>query len=258
MAIRNVGKTYEGKVDHYCSIRFEQVLAQNVVDQNTRMRFLPLVMHIYNTIRRYIEPQKLRVPDGELCHQYCHLMGQFAHLYLDSGYTVEGEYVFLQAIEYQKIFGESSLLKDRRSLLLVKSLAMMFSKNGKMEAAGETTKTLHDASMSLFGPGDEIASWAAARLPAVMDRKIRNAESELRAVIASQGEKQSSITPRCIRNDFSRCMSQEQLFNPAPDMDFDKRGFDAITFAAETGDTERFQLELDRGADVNAHDRTSF
>lgn len=232
-------------------------LPQTNVDQKIRMRFLPLVRHFYNTMRRYIEPQKLEVPDGELCHQYGHLMGQFAHLYLNSGYTVEGEHVFLQAIDYQKIFKELSWLKGRRSLLLLKGLAMMFSKNGKMEAAGETTKTLHDASMSLFGPGDEVTSWAAARLPAVMDRKIHNAENELRAVIASQGGKQSSITPRRTHNNLPQSMSQEQLFDPAPDMDFDTQGYDAITLAAETGDVETIRLELDSGVDVNARNQAS-
>lgn len=83
-------------------------LPKDVVDQQIQMRFLPLVRHFYNTIRRYIEPRKLEMPDGELCQQYGHLMGQFAHLYLNSGYTVEGESVFLQAIDYQKIFRESS------------------------------------------------------------------------------------------------------------------------------------------------------
>lgn len=236
---------------------------KDIVDQQTQMRFLPLIRHFYNIIRRYIEPQKLEMPDGELCHQYGYLMGQFAHLYLNSGYTVEGEYVFWQAIDYQKIFREQSWLKDRRSLLLLKGLAIMFSKNGKMEAAGETIKTLHDASMSLFGPEDEITSWAAAQLPAMMDRKTRNAENELRAVIASQGQKQSSITPRHMPNDFPQSMSQEQLFDPAqlfdhaPDMDFDTRGCNAIISAADTGDVESIRLELDRGADVNARNRAS-
>ena len=217
------------------------------------MRFLPLIRHFYNIIRRYIEPQKLEVPDSELYHQYGHLMGRFAHLYLNSGYTAKGEYVFWQAIDYQKIFREQSWLKDRRSLLLLKGLAMMFSKNGKMTAAEETIRTLYDASMSLFGPGDEITSWATSRLPAVMDRKTQNVENELRAVIASQGEKQKFITPRRIPNDSLQSMSQE-LLNRRLDLRYEfDHGVDVSAFhkASTSGDEESIRLELDNGVDVN-------
>lgn len=81
----------------------------------------------------------LEAPDGELCHHYSHLMAQFALLYLNIAYMVEGKDVFTQAIEYQKIWEESSWPKDRRSLLPLQGLAMTYPKNGEMEDAVETT-----------------------------------------------------------------------------------------------------------------------
>ena len=122
------------------------------VDQGSQLKFLPFIRHFYNIIRRYIEPQKLEAPEGELCRQYGHLMARFAPLYLNSQYTAEGEYVFMQAIDYRRIFEGPTWPTDRRSLLLLKGLATMFSKNGKMEDAAETTKALHDASTKLFVP----------------------------------------------------------------------------------------------------------
>lgn len=66
-------------------------------------------------------------------------MAQFALLYLNIAYMVEGKDVFMQAIEYQKIFEERSWPKDRRSLLPLKGLAMTYSKNSEVEDAVETT-----------------------------------------------------------------------------------------------------------------------
>ena len=231
-------------------------LPEETVEQESQIKFLPLIRHFYNALRRYVEPQKLEAPYGELCHQYGHLMARFAPLYLNSGYSVEGEYVFSQAIQHQKIFEVPSWPKDRRSLLLLKGLAILYSKNGKMEDAAETTTALHAASMKLFGPGDETTSWAAARLPVVRDRKIRYAENEQRAVVASRGEKLSLMTPRHRSNEYLRSMSQDnEMFlelDPAPSSEF---GFSALILAALNGDIKGIRQELDRGTDLNRSGR---
>ncbi len=226
-----------------------------VIDKGSQMKLMPLIRHFYTIIRRYVEPQKLEAPDGELCHQYGRLMARFAQLYLNSGYTVEGEYVFLQAINYQGILEESSWPKDRRSLLLLKGLATMLSKNGKLGGAAETTKALYDASMTLLGPGDEITTWAAVRLPVVTDRKIQYAEYEQRAVIASQGPKQSSITPGPTPSEHLQATSGDMPLPPIPSRSArDKHEYSAITRAASNGDTKGILLELKCGADVNGRD----
>lgn len=229
-------------------------LPEDVVDHGPQMIFLPLIRHFYSIIRRYIEPQKLEAPDGELCHQYGHLMFRFAPLYLNSGYTGEGVHVYSRAIQYQRIFEESSWPKDRGSLLLLKGLAMMFSKNGKMEDAAETTKTLHDASTKLFGPEDKITSWAAARLPAVREGKIRYAENEQRAVTASRGDKLSLMTLGGTPSELLQIVSQDRPRSRIPDMDqIYAREYTALTDAASGGHIESIRLILDRGTDVNAH-----
>ena len=226
-----------------------------VVDIGSQMKLLPLIRHFYTTIRRYVEPQKLESPDGELFHQYGRLMARFAPLYLNSGYTVEGEYVFLQAMNYQRILEESSWPKDRRSLLLLKGLATMLSKNGKLGSATEGTKALYDASMTLLGPGDEITTWAAARLPVVTDRKIQYAEYEQRAVIASQGEKQSPITPGPTPSERLQAMLVDKPLPLSPSWSArDTHGYTAITRAASNCDMKGILLELKRGADVNEQD----
>ena len=209
--------------------------------QGVQLRLLPLVRHFHNTIQRYIEPRKLKVPDGEHCHQYGRLMAHFAPLYLNSGHPLEGEYIFSQAIDYQRIMEEALWPKDRRSLLLLKGLALMLSKVGKMEDATEATKALHHASTELLGPGDEITSWAAARLPAVRDRKIQNAENEQRAIVASQGDKISSDTPRHT----SRPTSEFAPYRA--EYPFDSE-INALTLAASKGDIKDVRLILERGA----------
>ena len=207
--------------------------------QGVQLRLLPLVRHFHNTIQRYIEPRKLKIPDGEHCHQYGRLMAHFAPLYLNSGHPLEGEYIFSQAIDYQRIIEEALWPKDRRSLLLLKGLALMLSKVGKMEDATEATKALHQASTNLLGPGDEITSWAAARLPAVRDRKIRYAENEQRAIVASQGDKLSSAT----RGHTSSPTSE------LPPYLFES-GIISLTLAASNGDVQGVQLILERGANI--------
>ena len=182
-----------------------QYLLKDSPGQGDQLRLLPLIRHFHKIIQRYIEPRKLKAPDGEHCHHYGRLMAHFAPLYLNSGHPLEGEYIFSQAIDYQRIMEEALWPKDRRSLLLLKGLALMLSKVGKMEDAAEATKALHHASTKLLGPGDEITSWAAARLPAVSDRKIRYVENEQRAIVASQGDKLSSDTPRHIKAHIRRC-----------------------------------------------------
>ncbi|KAL9137486.1 MAG: hypothetical protein Q9175_001311 [Cornicularia normoerica] len=229
-------------------------LPKDIVDQASQLKDLPLIRHFHSIMRRHFDPQKLEAPDGEFCHQYGYLMAQFAHLYLDSGYTVEGEYMFSQAIGYQRILQESSWPKDRRSLLLLKGLAMMFSKNGKMEDAAETTKILYDASMKLLNTGDEITSWAAARLPVVRERKIRYAEDGQRAVIASRGEKMSSTTPARTTNEIMQAVYEDERLNRVSNIDPECFGFTALRSAALTGNVKDIRRELDRGVDVNARD----
>ena len=153
-------------------------------------------------------------------------MTRFAQLYLNSGYTAEGESVFSQAISYQKFVEMSSWPKGRRSLLLLKGFAIILSKNGKMGVAAETTEALQAASMEQLGSGDEITCWAAARLPAVRETKRRNANNEQRAIVASRGGKLSSMS-----SGLNSLTSNE---------------LGKLPFAASTGDIEGVREALDR------------
>ena len=227
-------------------------LPEDIVDPKPQMEFLPLVRHFYNIIRRYIDTQKLEAPAGEFCQQYGNLMTRFAPLYLNSRHTVEGESVFIQALSYKQVVETSSWPKGRRTLLLLKGFAMMLSKNGKMEEAAETTETLHDASTEQLGPEDEITCWAAARLPAIRETKLRNANDEHRAVIASQGGKLSSSTPGPTSN--------ESLPVPPPRLvhEHDEELSTRLRNAAIAGDIEAIKSELYHGADINDNTANSF
>ena len=227
-------------------------LPRDVVDQNSQMRFLPLVRHFYNIIRRYLEPQNLEAPGGKFCQQYGTLMTRFAQLYPNSQYTVEGESVFSQAISYRKLLEESSWPKGRRSLLLLQGFAMMLSKNGKTEDAVETTEALYDASMEQFGVGDEITCWAKDRLPALRRTKIRNAHNEHRVIVASHGGKLDSSTPGLTSNE------SPQVSPPRLVHEYDEESSTRLRNAAMAGDIETLTLELDRGADINDNTRSSF
>lgn len=220
---------------------------------------LPLFRHFYHLIPRYIEPQKLEAPDGKLYRYYGLFMTHFAHLYLNSGYRGEGEYVFLKAIEYQKILEGSSWPKDRPSLLLLKGQAMMFSENGKMEDAAETTKTLHDASMKICGPGDEITSWAAARLPVARDDNNPNVQGEQSGVIAPRGPKLNSDTLR--RRSDEPDHTRQGILQSRPQEKSTSHVAEgklvALTVAAWNGNLEDVRQQLNRGADINRHDTNS-
>lgn len=133
----------------------------------------------------------------------------------------------------------------------------MSSENDKMEDAAKTTKTLQDRSMRTISLRDETTSWAAARLHVVSDTKIRDVENEQRVVIVSQGEKISSATSVRTHNVPLQTVSEYEFLNPVPNMDPESSGYTALTLAAETGELENIRLELDRGSDVNAYDRTS-
>ena len=228
-------------------------LPEDTVDQDSQIRLLPLARHFYSLIRRYIAPQRLEAPSGKLSHQYGYLLARFANLYLNSQYITEGEHVFSQAVEYHTIFEASSWPSGRRSLLLLKGLAIMFSKNGKMEDAAETTNALHDASTKLLGPGHEITVWAILRLPVVRDRKIHYAENEQRAVIASRGEKLDLSTSQRTQESTPGDILQQP--NSYTDTDEIRSSLATqLVLAASQGDTDATRLLLDRGMDANAFD----
>ena len=185
-------------------------------------------------------------------------MTLFAPFYLNSGYTVEGEQVYLQAIDYQRTMAETSWPSNRQALLLLKGLAMLLSKNGKMEDATETTKALHDASMKLLGPEDENTSWAVARLPVVRDRKVHYAENEERAVIASRGEKLSLAMSGPTPNEPPQSTSQDNPRNYVPDPEPKPHlRYPSLNSAASQGDIEGVRLELYYGRDINELDEDS-
>ena len=232
-------------------------LPEDTVDQSSQIKFLPLVQHFYNIIRRYIDPQKLEAPAGEFCQQYGKLMTRFAQLYLNSGFTAEGESVFLQAISYRKFVEMSSWPKGRRSLLLLKGFAIILSKNGKMGDAAETTEALHAASMGQLGPGDEITCWAAAQLPAVRHTKHRDANNEHRAIVASRGGKLSLSTPELTSNARLQNIPQ-RLIRESDKFHRPQSALTRLTLAGFSGDVETIRLELDSGVNIRRDHRPMF
>ena len=228
-----------------------------IIDQKSQMKFLPLVRHFHSNISRCMEPQSLEAPGGKFCHDYGTLMTRFAKLYLNSGYTVEGESVFLQALSYQKCVQISSWPKGRPTLLLLKGFAIMLSKNGKMEDAAETTESLHNASKEQLGPEDEVTRWAAGRLPAVRDTKHRNANDERRAIVASRGGKLSSSIPKLTSNN-PLLKTPRHLIHGSDESYWPQTTFTRLTLAGFSGDIGTIQLELDSGVDISGDHHPDF
>ena len=195
-------------------------------------------------------------------------MTRFAPLYTNSEHSSEGESIFLQAIDYQRIIDESSWPKDRQSLLLLKGLALMFSKNGKMEKAAEVSLNLRDASTALLGREDEITTWAATQVSTVRDRKVRVAENEQRAVIASQGGKLSSSTPTRTKEEYTPLMLAAQkgdiqgllreLFTNVSFNRHHSQSEMALHLASGNGHDAAVRILLGQGVDVNSRTEWGF
>jgi ankyrin repeat protein len=131
---------------------------------------------------------------------------RFARVYLDEDYLREAEAMLTAAIQYETVVQGPSWPRDRRSLLLLKSLGLTLWRQGKLEGAAEALEALYQTSKDVVGEMDDLNVWAAGRLRDVRERINCYAHSKRHAVAAStlpkpspaaqaSGDEDTNLTP---------------------------------------------------------------
>ena len=77
------------------------------------------------------------------------MTAQFARVYLNDPYLREAEAMLTATIQYETVMQGASRPRDRRSLLLLKGLAVTFWRLGKLEDAAEVLEFLYESSTEL-------------------------------------------------------------------------------------------------------------
>ena len=159
------------------------------VQTSPPLGYLHLVKHLDLLIRSSISISVLEAPYGRLCHPYGFVTARFSQVYLTGANAKEAEAMLTLTIQYEMVMQESSWPKDQRSLTLLKSLAVVYWKLGKLEDAAEALESLSESSAELLGHMDDMTVWAAARLRDIRDRKIEYSHYEVNAAVASTTSK---------------------------------------------------------------------
>lgn len=155
------------------------------------LRHVPLIKYIYGLMQQYIEPKSREAPNGRLCQQYAAVNAKYAQVYMQSPHAKEVEAMLTASIEYEQLLQGSSWPRDRKSLLLLKNLALSLLKCGKFDDVIPVLESLCTAKTELSEDVDDISVWAAARLRNVREGEIRDSQLQ-RQVVATNRLKQPS------------------------------------------------------------------
>lgn len=165
------------------------VLSQRLPDigeqTTSSLYYLPLIKHNQSLVGTYVHANVLEIPEGRFCRPYAFVTARFALVYHQGASAKDAEAMLTATVQYEMVLQESSWPKDQRSLTLLKSLAMVYWKLGKLEDAAEALEILHETSTEHLGEMDDMSIWAAARLRDFRDRKTAYSHYELNAVVAS-------------------------------------------------------------------------
>lgn len=199
------------------------VLSQNLpdigVDAVPHLKFIPLIKNSLDLMQQYIEPRNVEPPNGRVCHRYAAISARYAQVYAHSPYTKEAETMIHSIANYESLRQGPSWPQDRRSLLILKHLALSFSKSRKFDKTIEILEFLCNESTRLFGEMDDIPVWAAARLHDVRHRKVLHDQSQQQVMIATSGTKTSLRLDRISYcEDFPA--TPEDLANPTSDEEY--------------------------------------
>ena len=153
------------------------------------LRHVPLIKHTYDLMQQYVEPRNREAPSGRLCQQYAAVNARYAQVYIQTQHAKEAEAMLTASIEYEKLLQGSTWPQDRKSLLLLKYMAMSLLKCGKFENVILVLESLCTAKTELLEDVDDISVWAAAQLRNVREREIRDRQLQQHAVIATNTTK---------------------------------------------------------------------
>ena len=156
------------------------------------LRHVPLIKHTYDLMQQYVEPRNREAPSGRLCQQYAAVNARYAQVCIQSQHAKEAEAMLTASIEYEQLLQGSTWPQDRKSLLLLKYMAMSLLKCGKFDDVIPVLESLCTAKTELLEDVDDISVWAAARLRDVREGEIRDRQFQQQAVIATNRTKQPS------------------------------------------------------------------
>ena len=155
------------------------------------LRHVPLIKYTYGLMQQYIEPKSREAPNGRLCQQYAAVNAKYAQVYMQSPYAKEVEAMLTTSIEYEQLLQGSSWPRDRKSLLLLKYLALSLLKCGKFDDVIPVLESLCTAKTELSEDVDDISVWAAARLRNVREGEIRDSQLQRQAVATNRSKRPS-------------------------------------------------------------------
>ena len=177
-----------------CIMLAALVLSQSLpdigMDAVPYLRHVPLIEHTYGLMQQYIEPRNREAPSGRFCRQYAAVNARYAQVYMQSLHAKGIETMLTASLEYEQLLQGSSWPQDRKSLLLLKYLALSLLKCGRFDDVIPVLESLCTAKIELLEDVDDISIWAAARLRDVREGEIRDRQFQQQAVIATNRTKQ--------------------------------------------------------------------
>ena len=179
-----------------CIMLAALVLSQSLpdigMDAVPYLRHVPLIEYTYGLMQQYIEPSNREAPSGRFCQQYAAVNARYAQVYIQSQHAKEAEAMLTASIEYEQLLQGSTWPQDRKSLLLLKYMAMSLLKCGKFDDVIPVLESLCTAKTELLEDVDDISVWAAAQLRNVREKEIRDRQLQQHAVIATNTTKRPS------------------------------------------------------------------
>ena len=179
-----------------CIMLAALVLSQSLpdigMDAVPYLRHVPLIKYTYGLMQQYIEPRNREAPSGRLCQQYAAVNARYAQVCIQSLHAKEVEAMLTASIEYEQLLQGSTWPQDRKSLLLLKYLALSLLKCGKFDDVIPVLESLCTARTELLEDVDDISVWAAARLRNVREGEVRDRQLQQQAVIATNKTKRPS------------------------------------------------------------------
>ena len=215
-----------------------QQLPEIDTDKIPQLQNLALVKHSWDLFQRYITPESIEPLEGRLCHPYGSVIGRYGSLCLHHGNVTEAERMLTAAVLYNKLIQDVLWPKDKRSLLLMKHMAIAQWKIGNLTLATETLESLYKSSSIVIGNEDGLVTWAAKQLRDVRHRNVVYSHMERRAVIASAGSKRNWTnpledgTPRALEH-----MSADEILSEMSDEEYTLRKT-VERFQQEFGETD--------------------
>ena len=179
-----------------CIMLAALVLSQSLpdigMDAVPYLKHVPLIEYTYGLMQQHIEPRNREAPSGRFCRQYAAVNARYAQVYMQSLHAKGIESMLTASLEYEQLLQGSSWPQDRKSLLLLKYLALSLLKCGRFDDVIPVLESLCTAKIELLEDVDDISVWAAARLRDVREGEIRDRQFQQQAVIATNRTKQPS------------------------------------------------------------------